>query len=226
MQEFAAEMAAAEEEMQAEALRAEAAEAALVVAQRELDHARAKAAELGDLETRYWHDFNDLHLQLRAHLDERDALLRKVSLPALNMHACTPMHTPHQSPQGPGADPVDVWLRTSAALRPSLFYNAVLSECHCGMRELSAACAQIDRITNHLDRLRRTNVYNDAFHIWFEGPFATISGFRMGRTAACPVEWDEINAAWGQAVLLLHTLAQVRALPVRGLSGLSPGIRN
>jgi len=23
------------------------------------------------------------------------------------------------------------------------------------------------------------------------------------------VEWDEINAAWGQAVLLLHTMAQV-----------------
>jgi hypothetical protein len=22
------------------------------------------------------------------------------------------------------------------------------------------------------------------------------------------VEWDEINAAWGQAVLLLHTMAQ------------------
>ena len=68
---------------------------------------------------------------------------------------------------------------------------------------------QIDRTTAHLDRLRRTNVYNDAFHIWYEGPFATISGFRLGRTAACPVEWDEINAAWGQAVLLLHTLAQV-----------------
>ncbi len=42
-----------------------------------------------------------------------------------------------------------------------------------------------------------------------DGPFATISGFRLGRTAEVPVEWDEINAAWGQAVLLLHTMAQV-----------------
>lgn len=69
---------------------------------------------------------------------------------------------------------------------------------------------QIDRTSAHLDRLRRTNVINDAFHIWHDGPFATISGFRLGRTSAVPVEWDEINAAWGQAVLLLHTLAQAR----------------
>lgn len=73
--------------------------------------------------------------------------------------------------------------------------------------------AQIERTSAHLERLRRTNVYNDAFHIWHEGPFATISGFRLGRTPNCPVEWDEINAAWGQAVLLLHTLAQVCELP-------------
>ncbi len=42
-----------------------------------------------------------------------------------------------------------------------------------------------------------------------DGPFATISGFRLGRTPEVPVEWDEINAAWGQAVLLLYTMAQV-----------------
>jgi hypothetical protein len=31
---------------------------------------------------------------------------------------------------------------------------------------------------------------------------------RLGRTPEIPVEWEEINAAWGQAVLLLHTMAQ------------------
>ena len=36
------------------------------------------------------------------------------------------------------------------------------------------------------------------------------SGCRLGRTPEVPVEWDEINAAWGQAVLLLHTMSQVR----------------
>ncbi len=39
---------------------------------------RAKAEELGELEERYWHDFNDFQIQLRAHVDERDVLLRKV----------------------------------------------------------------------------------------------------------------------------------------------------
>jgi beclin 1 len=33
------------------------------------------------------------------------------------------------------------------------------------------------------------------------------SGCRLGRTPEAPVEWDEVNAAWGQAVLLLHTMA-------------------
>lgn len=42
-----------------------------------------------------------------------------------------------------------------------------------------------------------------------DGPFGTISGFRLGRTPDVAVEWDEINAAWGQAVLLLHAMAQV-----------------
>ncbi|KAF5839533.1 autophagy protein [Dunaliella salina] len=60
--------------------------------------------------------------------------------------------------------------------------------------------------------LQSTNVYNDAFKIWHDGPFGTISGFRLGRTPEVPVEWDEINAAWGQAVLLLHTMAQACGL--------------
>lgn len=60
-----------------------------------------------------------------------------------------------------------------------------------------------------LDLLRRTHVFNEAFHIWHDGPFGTISGFRLGRTAAQPVEWEEINAALGQACLLLSTMAQV-----------------
>jgi len=32
-----------------------------------------------------------------------------------------------------------------------------------------------------------------------------------GAAAQEPIEWDEIIAAWGQAVFLLHTLAQARA---------------
>ncbi|ORY40001.1 APG6-domain-containing protein [Rhizoclosmatium globosum] len=58
-----------------------------------------------------------------------------------------------------------------------------------------------------LERLEKTNVYNDAFRIWHDGPFGTINGFRLGRLPSQPVEWDEINAALGQALLLLDILA-------------------
>mmetsp|Transcript_24764 Transcript_24764/g.58940 ORF Transcript_24764/g.58940 Transcript_24764/m.58940 type:complete len:422 (+) Transcript_24764:368-1633(+) len=115
----------------------------------ELKRARLEAAELeaaseelDALEEQYWHDFNGFKCQLRAHIEDRDALLSK-----------------------------------------------------------------IDRAGQELERLRCTNVYNDAFHIWYDGPFGTISGFRLGRTPAHPVEWTELNAAWGQTVLLLHTMA-------------------
>eukprot|EP00959_Pyramimonas_sp_CCMP1952_P076087 1590125-Pyramimonas_sp.AAC.1 len=35
--------------------------------------------------------------------------------------------------------------------------------------------------------LRRTSVYNDAFHIWHSGPFGTINNFRLGRLPSAPV---------------------------------------
>jgi hypothetical protein len=67
-------------------------------------------------------------------------------------------------------------------------------------------------------------VFNDAFHIWcagkktystgfniflprFDGHFGTINGLRLGRLPAIPVDWNEINAAWGYTLLLLHILA-------------------
>ncbi|KAI5890536.1 APG6-domain-containing protein [Schizophyllum commune H4-8] len=59
-----------------------------------------------------------------------------------------------------------------------------------------------------LEKLERTNVYNDAFCIGHDGAFGTINGLRLGRMPGIPVEWAEINAAWGQALLLLYTIAR------------------
>jgi beclin 1 len=67
-------------------------------------------------------------------------------------------------------------------------------------RQYRLACKQ-------LDKLKKTNVFNDVFHIWHDGHFGTINNFRLGRLPSVPVQWDEINAAWGQTVLLLHTMA-------------------
>lgn len=39
-------------------------------------------------------------------------------------------------------------------------------------------------------RLMQINVLNDAFYIWFCGPFATINGFRVGKLANFPqLDW-------------------------------------
>ncbi|KAI9096911.1 autophagy protein Apg6-domain-containing protein [Phlyctochytrium arcticum] len=62
-------------------------------------------------------------------------------------------------------------------------------------------------VTKQLEALKKTNVYNDTFRIWHDGPFGTINGFRMGRLPNQSVDWSEINAAMGQACLLLETMA-------------------
>lgn len=80
----------------------------------------------------------------------------------------------------------------------------------------SAICGEeyqsLDTLTryeaSHIERLKKCNVLNDAFHIWHDGPFGTINGFRLGRLPDIPVDWGEINAALGQACLLLHVLAE------------------
>jgi len=59
-----------------------------------------------------------------------------------------------------------------------------------------------------LERLKRTNVYDDAFHISYDGHFGTINGFRLGKLPSQIVEWPEINAALGQVVALLQTIAK------------------
>ncbi|KAM7276597.1 hypothetical protein ACFE04_018463 [Oxalis oulophora] len=74
--------------------------------------------------------------------------------------------------------------------------------------ERDAISAKIEVSQSHLELLKRTNVLNDAFPIWHEGEFGTINNFRLGRLPKILVEWDEINAAWGQACLLLHTMCQ------------------
>ncbi|RWS10531.1 beclin-1-like protein [Dinothrombium tinctorium] len=74
--------------------------------------------------------------------------------------------------------------------------------------ELQSVENQLRYSQSQLDKLRKTNVFNATFHIWHSGHFGTINGFRLGRLPTVPVEWWEINAAWGQAVLLLHSLAK------------------
>ena len=78
--------------------------------------------------------------------------------------------------------------------------------------ELSTTLSSIQQKHQHdqqqLQALQRTNVYNDTFCIGHDGYFGTINGLRLGRLSGQNVEWSEINAAWGQTVLLLATVAE------------------
>ncbi|XP_074835334.1 beclin-1 [Carettochelys insculpta] len=78
--------------------------------------------------------------------------------------------------------------------------------------ELKSVDNQMRYAQIQLDKLKKTNVFNATFHIWHSGQFGTINNFRLGRLPSVPVEWNEINAAWGQTVLLLHALANKMGL--------------
>lgn len=68
--------------------------------------------------------------------------------------------------------------------------------------------SKFDHDSRLLEKLQRSNVYNDTFCISFDGYFATINSLRLGRLHNRPVDWPEINAAWGHALLLLVTVAE------------------
>jgi len=42
-------------------------------------------------------------------------------------------------------------------------------------------------------RLKRTNVFDDAFHIYYDGHFGTINGFRLGRLQSQPVSAGRLS---------------------------------
>jgi beclin len=86
--------------------------------------------------------------------------------------------------------------------------NAFDDEMHELMTSLSSLQQKHIHDQQQLQALQRTNVYNDTFCIGHDGYFGTINGLRLGRLPNQNVEWSEINAAWGQTVLLLATVAE------------------
>eukprot|EP00927_Polykrikos_kofoidii_P069260 TRINITY_DN64639_c0_g1_i1.p1 TRINITY_DN64639_c0_g1~~TRINITY_DN64639_c0_g1_i1.p1 ORF type:complete len:431 (-),score=92.48 TRINITY_DN64639_c0_g1_i1:130-1422(-) len=96
--------------------------------------------------------------------------------------------------------------------------------------ERLATASAIQYATAELHRLKHTNVLNDMFHISHDGVFGTINRLRLGKLPDQPVPWEEINAAWGQACLLLDALVkkcgvstQYRLLPRGSYSAIQAG---
>ncbi len=86
--------------------------------------------------------------------------------------------------------------------------NAFTTELTAFQEERDSLQTQLAHDTKVLEALQRTNVYNDTFVIGHDGLFGTINGLRLGKLPDHPVEWAEINAAWGQVVLLLSVIAE------------------
>ncbi|XP_003474741.1 beclin-2-like [Cavia porcellus] len=63
-----------------------------------------------------------------------------------------------------------------------------------------------------MQQLRTYDIFTATFEITEDGPLGVINGFRLGRLPQVPVGWDEINAAWGQAALLLLALSKAEGL--------------
>ncbi|KAL8774856.1 MAG: hypothetical protein Q9209_000795 [Squamulea sp. 1 TL-2023] len=106
------------------------------------------------------------------------------------------------------AEEQDFWRsRNAFALTLSEFQN-----------ERDALNAAYDHDAQQLERLQRTNVYNDCFCISHDGHFVTINGLRLGRLPPPQnVDWAEINAALGTAALLLVIVAEKLEFEFQGL---------
>ena len=95
--------------------------------------------------------------------------------------------------------------------------NAFALELSSFQEERDAVNAAYEHDAQQLERLQRTNVYNDTFCIGHDGFFGTINGLRLGRLPPPQnVDWSEINAAWGTAALLLVTVAEKLKFSFRG----------
>lgn len=79
--------------------------------------------------------------------------------------------------------------------------------------ERAATASAIEYAKSELNRLKRANVLNDMFHIAPLEQFGTINKFRLGTLPEKIVSWEEINAAWGQACLLLDAIIKRCGIP-------------
>lgn len=214
--------------------RAQRLEAEVAAAEAELAGVEAKAREVEAAEGQYWHELGDFQLQLQDHLDEKAALMyrfggsvgdgwkggcgvggrlwrgggMRTSKAGAGRGRVRRMPGGTQQPAwgcGHAQHPAHTSRRRLSPPTPPHTQKQTHKPCPCTRRR------RIETNYAALNTLKRTNVYSDVFRIWHDGPFGTISGLRLGRTSRTEVSWDEINAAWGQAVLLLSTLARVGA---------------
>ncbi|KAJ9088388.1 Vacuolar protein sorting-associated protein atg6, variant 2 [Entomophthora muscae] len=93
-----------------------------------------------------------------------------------------------------------------------LSYWKELNSYHLQLFQFHNERDSIEAKYNHdqklLHVLHTTSIYNDMFNISSRHSIGTINGLRLGKLPPeHNVEWNEINAAWGQTLLALYTIA-------------------
>jgi len=152
--------------------------------------------------------------ELAALADREAAARERISALSRRLHAARLELAALESADGAAAsEALAQYWRDASAVQAALDHH---------VSERDALLARTERATQRLACLRATSALNDACRIWHEGPFGTIGGFRLGRTPEQPVPWDEINAAWGLAVLLLAAMARSARVTFTGARRLLP----
>lgn len=91
------------------------------------------------------------------------------------------------------------------------------------LEEIRSLDCEIQRCEALLQRMSQITSMNDAFHIWFEGPYGTINNFKMGTMVPRNVDVTEqptvlaglilqTDTGFGQVALLLDTIANASNL--------------
>lgn len=88
-----------------------------------------------------------------------------------------------------------------------LAFNTLMLNLHDAADLRDVLQSQMEASEREIEKLRHTHVLTELFKIGVDGPFGTISGLRLGSTPETPVQWWEINSAWGQAVMLLDIIS-------------------
>ncbi|KAH9906524.1 APG6-domain-containing protein [Xylariomycetidae sp. FL2044] len=149
----------------------------------------------------------------RAKKEEEDSMNELLRLEKEKATLDREMATLEEESQRLDAEEEQFWReRNSFATKLSEFQN-----------ERDSINSKFDHDSQLLTKLQRANVYNDTFSIHHDGNFATINGLRLGRLSSKPVEWSEINAAWGQALLLVVTVADKLGYKFEGYEPLPMG---
>jgi Apg6 BARA domain len=94
-------------------------------------------------------------------------------------------------------------------------FGEFAADAHVCQAQQAEVCHALSTKRAMLESLVSTHTLNDAFHVWHDGHFGTINRFRLGRLPSQPVDWHELNAAWGLAAHLLYCVQKTLRVEFR-----------